>query len=93
MNNKLLIIEIIYRNKKEVMLMKNEILDEMSNTLEENGELRLSSYDLDIYIQSVNNKEGYLYVSNTNDEFDNSKEAVKWAVNQLDGLENIDDWE
>lgn len=73
--------------------MKNETVEEMINTLEENGELRLSGYDADIYIQSVDGKEGYSFVSNTNDEFDSSREAVEWAVRQFDGVENIDDWE
>jgi hypothetical protein len=74
--------------------MDDELLiEEMSEALENNGEITLSGEDLEIFIQSVDDKEGYAYVSNTNKEFEDSKEAIEWAALQFDGVENIEEWE
>jgi hypothetical protein len=74
--------------------MDDELLvQEMVDALESNGEITLSGEDLEIFIQSVDDKEGYAYVSNTNKEFELSMEAIEWAVVQFDGIENIEEWE
>jgi hypothetical protein len=69
------------------------LIEELAQALENNGEITLSGEELDIFIQSVDDKEGYAYVSNTNKEFETSKEAVEWAALQFDGAENIEEWE
>lgn len=72
---------------------EEQIIEEMVELLEDNGEISISSEELDIFIQSVDDKEGYSYVSNTNKEFDDSREAIEWAVLQFDGAENIESFE
>lgn len=57
--------------------------EELTNALEENGELSLYNGSKELFIQAIDDKEGYSYVSSTNEEFGNSKEAVEWAVNEL----------
>lgn len=69
------------------------LLEEMTEALEANGEITLTGEDLEIFIQSVDDKEGYSYVSNTNKEFDDSRESIEWAVLQFDGIENVEEWE
>lgn len=69
------------------------LIEEMIQSLEDNGEIRLNSEELELFIQSVDDKEGYSYVSNTNKEFDDAREAIEWAVVQFDGAENIEEWE
>lgn len=74
--------------------MDDELLiEEMVDSLEINGEIRLSSEEQELHIQSVDDKEGYSYISSTNKQFDDSREAIEWAVVQFDGLENIEEWE
>ncbi len=69
------------------------LIEEMSDALGNNGEITISGEDLEIFIKSVDDKEGYAYVSNTNKEFETSMEAIEWAVLQFDGVENIEEWE
>jgi hypothetical protein len=69
------------------------LIGEMSQALGNNGEITISGEELEIFIQSVDDKEGYAYVSNTNKEFETSMEAIEWAVLQFDGVENIEEWE
>lgn len=69
------------------------LIEEIAEALENNGEITLSGEDLEVFIQSVDDKEGYSYVSNTNKEFETSMEAIEWAVLQFDGVENIEEWE
>lgn len=69
------------------------IIQEIAKKLENNGEITLTGEDLEIFIQSVDDKEGYAYVSSTNKEFEDSLEAIEWAVVQFDGAENIEEWE
>lgn len=66
---------------------------EMVDVLESKGELRVVSEDMEIIIQSVDAKEGYSFVSNTNEEFEDSREAVEWTIEQFEGIENIEEWE
>lgn len=74
--------------------MDDELLiEEMKDALEMNGEIRLCSEERELNIQSVDDKEGYSYISNTNKQFDDSREAIEWAVVQFDGIENIEEWE
>lgn len=72
---------------------EEQLVGEMIDILDENGEIRLSNIDLEVYIQSIDDKEGYSYISDTNDEFGTSKEAIEWAVDQFGGLEYVDEWE
>ena len=69
------------------------LIEEMKQGLENNGEITISGEDLELFIQSVDGKEGYAYVSNTNKQFETSTEALEWAVLQFDGVENIEEWE
>lgn len=74
--------------------MDDELLiEEMVEALEAHGEITLTGEDEEIFIQTVDDKEGYGYVSNTHKEFDEAREAIEWAVLQFDGVENIEEWE
>lgn len=74
--------------------MDDELLmEEMIESLEINGEIRLCGDEQELNIQSIDDKEGYSYISSTNKKFDDSREAVEWAVGEFDGLENIEEWE
>jgi hypothetical protein len=68
-------------------------MEEMITVLENNGGIRLSSGVGDVFIESIDDKEGYSYVSDTGEEFDNSRDSVEWAVELFGGMENIIDWE
>jgi hypothetical protein len=72
---------------------KDKAMNMMINSLEINGDIRFASQGIDIYIHSIDPKEGYSYITLNGIEFDNSKEAVEWAVYQFGGLENIGRWE
>lgn len=69
------------------------LIEEMIEALEINGEICLYGEDQELSIQSIDDKEGYSYVSSTNKEFDDSREAIEWALQQFDGIENIEEWE
>lgn len=73
--------------------MHQDKVSQMIDTLEENGEIRLSSYDRDIVIQSFDSEDGIAFVTDNDIEFEESREAVEWAVKELQGVENIEDWE
>jgi hypothetical protein len=80
--------------KKEGIHMDEEqFIQEMTEALENNGEITITGEDLEIFIQTVDDKEGYSYVSNTNKEFEDAEEAIEWAVLQFDGIENVEEWE
>lgn len=53
------------------------------NELDETGFVSINYGKREIFIQSVDDKEGYSFVSNTNEEFANSEAAIKWAFEQL----------
>lgn len=72
---------------------KNRAMNMMINSLEINGDIRFASEGMDIYIHTIDPKEGYSYVTLDGIEFDSSREAVEWAVCQFRGLENIGRWE
>ncbi|MDW8801757.1 hypothetical protein P8V03_11425 [Clostridium sp. A1-XYC3] len=57
--------------------------EELVDVLEENGELSIYNGVKELFIQSVDDKEGYSYVSSTNEEFGSSREAAEWAINEL----------
>jgi hypothetical protein len=82
-------------NKQSGVVKMDEelMIQEMAQALEDSGEITLTGEELEIFIQSVDDKEGYAYVSNTNKEFEDSTEAIEWAVLQFDGVENIEEWE
>jgi hypothetical protein len=69
------------------------MVEEMAEILENSGEITIRGEDLEVFVQSVDDKEGYAYVSNTHKEFETSMEAIEWAVLQFDGVENIEEWE
>jgi hypothetical protein len=71
----------------------NQVMEEMIEALENNGEIRLSSGEADVFIESIDDKEGYSFVSNTGEEFDNGRDSIEWAVEVFGGIENIIDWE
>jgi hypothetical protein len=94
MNNVYQFCNTIYVNYKEDMNMdEDQIIEEIVDLLDNNGEVRISGDGSDIFIESVDDKEGYAYISNTNKEFESSHEAIEWAVEQFDGVESINDWE
>jgi hypothetical protein len=70
------------------MLMPDELVD----ALEAKGEISISDGMKELFIQTVDDKEGYSYVSSTNEEFSSSREAVKWAIKKMNGIENIVTW-
>lgn len=72
---------------------EKQLVAEMTEILNENGEIRFVGYEGDVFIQSIDDKEGYSYISSTNEGFDSSKDAIEWALDQFGGLENIDEWE
>ncbi len=57
--------------------------EELVEVLEEDGELSIYNGAKELFIQTVDDKEGYSYVSSTNEEFGSSREAVEWAINEL----------
>lgn len=61
------------------LIMPEELVD----VLEEDGELSIYNGAKELFIQTVDDKEGYSYVSSTNEEFGSSREAVEWAINEL----------
>jgi hypothetical protein len=66
--------------------------EKMINSLEANGEIEFYTRHRRIYIHSIDGKEGYSYVTPSGQEFDSSKGAVEWAINELHGVENITTW-
>jgi hypothetical protein len=70
-----------------------ELMKELAEVLEENGMVSITDGSQEISIQSVDDKEGYAYISNTNREFDNSREAIKWAFERLNSSENVIEWQ
>lgn len=70
-----------------------QLMEELIDALEIQGEITLTGLEDEIFIQTIDDKEGYSYVSNTNKEFDDAREAIEWAVLQFDGIENIEEWE
>ncbi|MTK12260.1 MAG: hypothetical protein F8N39_09265 [Clostridiaceae bacterium] len=57
--------------------------EELVEVLEEDGELSIYNGAKELFIQTIDDKEGYSYVSSTNEEFGSSREAVEWAINEL----------
>ena len=72
---------------------KAKTINKMINSLEINGDIRFISKGMDLYIHSIDPKEGYSYITQYGMEFDSSKAAIKWAVSQFRGVENIWRWE
>ncbi|WP_186430635.1 hypothetical protein [Clostridium sp. BSD9I1] len=69
------------------------IIDKLIDTLEAKGEISFNDGEKELFIQTVDDKEGYSYVSSTNQEFISSRDAVEWAVEELNGIDNIMTWE
>lgn len=70
-----------------------QIKEELIESLEINGEIRLYNEADEIYIRQLEEDEGEGYISNTKKRFDDSREAIEWAIEQFDGLENIEEWD
>jgi hypothetical protein len=79
--------------ERMIYMDEDEIMEGMVQLLEANGELRAAGDGEEITVQSVDDKEGYSYVSNTHVEFDTSIDAVEWIIEQFNGAENIEEWE
>lgn len=74
--------------------MDDELLkEELIESLEINGEIRLYNEEDEIYIRQLEEDEGEGYISNTRKRFDDPREAIEWAIEQFDGLENIEEWD
>lgn len=58
--------------------------EEIANVLEKDGEVSIYNGAKELFIQSVDDKEGYCYVSSTNKEFISSREAAEWAIKEID---------
>lgn len=74
-------------------MYKDRAMDKMAVSLEEKGEIKFFSADMNVYIQSIDSKEGYSYITPGGNEFDSSHEAVQWAIARFKGIENIGRWE
>lgn len=72
---------------------EQQVTEEMIDILEDNGDIKLLNDETNISIQSVDDKEGYSYISNDHTKFESSREAVEWAIEQFDGVEYIEEWE
>lgn len=73
---------------EENVIMYNELMD----ALETKGEISITDGIKELFIQTVDDKEGYSYVSSTNEEFGSSQMAVEWAIGKMNGIENIVIW-
>ena len=71
------------------LIMFNELIE----VLETKGEISITDGINELFIQTVDDKEGYSYVSSTNKEFGSSQEAVEWAIEKMNGIDNIATWE
>lgn len=66
--------------------------ENLINILAENGEISMSNGKEELFIESIDDKEGYSYVSSTNKEFGSSKTAIVWAIKRMNGIDNITNW-
>lgn len=73
--------------------MEEKIIDKLIDTLEAKGEISFNDGAKELFIQAVDDKEGYCYVSSTNEEFISGREAVEWAIEKMNGIDNIMTWE
>jgi hypothetical protein len=65
------------------MHKNGEIIDKIVSDLENLGEISINDGSKELFIQAVDDKEGYSYVSSTNREFRNSREAADWVVERM----------
>jgi hypothetical protein len=72
---------------------RDKMIKEMMKAVEKNGAIKLSGLEGDFYIQSIDDKEGYSYVTSDNREFEYLEDAMGWALHKLHGVENIKGWE
>lgn len=68
------------------------IVNEMVSILEKTGEISINDGYKELFIQAVDDKEGYEYVSSTNNEFKDSREAIEWALEKMNGGQNLEYW-
>lgn len=63
-------------------------IDEIYNMLEIYGGVTLYNKNSKISIVPIEDKEGYSYIASRYDaKFNDGKVAVKWAIDELDGVE------
>ncbi len=72
---------------------RDRTVEKMEASLEERGDIRFFGADMDIYIQSIDPKEGYSYIATDGTEFDSSHGAVEWAIARFKGIDKIGRWE
>lgn len=67
------------------MIIKNDrsLIPKAIDELETNGFITITDGSKEVLIQSVDDKEGYSFVSSTNEEFANSSAAVRWGFDQF----------
>lgn len=71
---------------------EEQLVEEMTDFLENNGEITLSNENENITIKEFEGNADYLYISSNNKRFETSKDAIEWAALQFDGIENINEW-
>lgn len=64
-------------------------LSSMISYLENKGYIRLSNMHDTIGISSVDPKEGYAYITDDHKKFVSSRDAIVWAMSQLEDLNSI----
>lgn len=62
---------------------------ELIDALEAKGKISFTNREKELFIEAVDDKEGYSYVSSTNEEFGSGRETVEWAIKRLNGINNI----
>jgi hypothetical protein len=60
----------------------DEVIEKLISELETKGEITIKSGSNELFIQAVDDKEVYAYVSSTNREFKDSRDAVEWAMSE-----------
>jgi hypothetical protein len=65
-------------------------IDRIASALEAKGEVSMMAGSEELFIQSIDDKEGYVYVSSTNREFRDSREAAEWAIEKMNSLRNLE---
>lgn len=71
---------------------EEQLIDELRDLLDHNGEITLSNDNEDITIKSFDGNGDYLFISGNGKRFETSKDAIDWVALQFDGIENIDEW-
>ena len=65
-------------------------INKIASELEAKGEVSVLAGSEELFIQSIDDKEGYSYVSSTNREFRDSREAAEWAIEKMNALNYLE---